>query len=211
MEGKGAYNRHARQPAEGGALALPRLEQVLDAMAFDSTDRPIVIADYGSSQGKNSLAPMRLAVKALRRRLTRDRPILVCHIDRPSNDFNSLFELLDTDPHRYGVGDPYVFPCGIGRSFYESVLPPNSVDVGWSSYAAMWISRIPALIPGHFFVFGSTGPARRDREHLRFSGVRPGKLRHRRALAGRRRRHAGEGQYRRSGAQRPARCAPRAY
>jgi hypothetical protein len=30
------------------------------------------------------------------------------------------------------------------------VLPDSSVDVGWSSYAAMWISRVPMAIPGHF-------------------------------------------------------------
>ena len=162
MEGNGSYNKHARQPAEGAALALPHLERAVETMEFDHADRPIIVADYGSSQGKNSLAPMNLAVSALRRRLGQDRPILVCHVDRPSNDFNSLFEVLDTDPHRYGVGDPNVFPCAVGRSFYGSVLPSNSVDIGWCSYAAMWISRIPAMIPDHFFIFGSTGAVRTE-------------------------------------------------
>jgi hypothetical protein len=160
MEGKGLYNKHARQPAEGAALALPHLERAVETMEFDRADRPIIVADYGSSQGKNSLAPMNLAVNTLRRRLGQGRSILVCHVDRPSNDFNSLFEVLDTDPHRYGVGDPNVFPCAVGRSFYGGVLPSNSVDIGWSSYAAMWISRIPTMIPDHFFVFGSTGAVR---------------------------------------------------
>jgi hypothetical protein len=162
MEGHGAYNKYARQPAEGASLALPHLERAVHAMTFDSTDRPVVIADYGSSQGKNSLTPMSLAVRALRRRLGQDRPIVVCHIDRPSNDFNSLFEVLDTDPHRYDAGDPYVFPCAIGRSFYGTVLPSNSVDIGWSSFAAMWVSRVPRLIPDHFFVFASTGAVRAE-------------------------------------------------
>jgi hypothetical protein len=160
MEGKGAYNRHARLQAEGIALALPCIERVVDTLEFDTADRPIIIADYGSSQGKNSLPPMSLAVTALRRRLGQDRPILVCHIDQPSNDFNSLFEVLDTDPQRYGVDDPCVFPCAIGRSFYDSVLPSNSVDIGWSSFAAMWLSRVPTLIPNHFDPFGSTGAIR---------------------------------------------------
>jgi hypothetical protein len=162
MEGKGAYNQYARLPAEGIALALPCIERVVETLEFDTAGRPIIIADYGSSQGKNSLAPMSLAVRALRRRLGQDRPIVVCHIDRPSNDFNSLFEVLDTDPHRYGMGDPYVFPCAIGRSFYGTVLPSNSVDIGWSSFAAMWVSRVPRLIPDHFFVFASTGAVRAE-------------------------------------------------
>ena len=89
MEGNGSYNKHARQPAEGAALALPHLKRVVDTMALDSTDRPIVIADYGSSQGKNSLAPMQLAVKNLRPRIGPSRPIIVFHIDQPTNDFHN--------------------------------------------------------------------------------------------------------------------------
>ena len=162
MEGNGSYNKHAKQPAEGAALALPHLKRVVEAMALDSADRPIVIADYGSSQGKNSLAPMGLVVGAMRRRLGQGRPILVCHVDRPSNDFNSLFEVLDADPHTYGRDDPNVFSCAIGRSFYKNVLPSNYVDVGWSSFAAMWISRIPAFIPDHFSAFASTGAVRAE-------------------------------------------------
>jgi SAM dependent carboxyl methyltransferase len=160
MEGRGAYNRHSRLQASGSALALPLLERAVAAMTFESAARPIVIADYGSSQGKNSLAPISLAVGMLRKRLGQDWPLMVCHVDRPSNDFNSLFELLDTDPHRYRVDDRHVFPCAIGRSFYGSVLPSNSVDIGWSSFAAMWLSRIPALVPNHFYAFASTGTVR---------------------------------------------------
>jgi hypothetical protein len=185
MEGRGAYNKYAKQPAEGAGLALPHLEKAVQVMTFDSTERPLVIADYGSSEGKNSLAPVALAIDALRKRVGKNRPILVYHIDRPSNDFNSLFELLDTDAHSYGQGDQQVFPCAIGRSFYGSVLPANSVDVGWSSYAAMWISRIPAVIPNHFFVFASTGAVRAEFDRqgaqdwktflsLRASELRPG-------------------------------------
>jgi hypothetical protein len=55
-----------------------------------------------------------------------------------------------------------VFPAAIGRSFYENVLPPGSVHLGWSSYAAVWLSRIPTLIPGHFFSALSTGRVRAE-------------------------------------------------
>jgi hypothetical protein len=67
-------------------------------IALDSGDHPIVIADYGSSQGKNSLAPMRAAIAALRRRLLPRRPICVVHVDVAENDFSTLFDLLDTAP-----------------------------------------------------------------------------------------------------------------
>lgn len=160
MEGKGAYNRHARVPAGGMALALPLLEKTVREMELDGGEQSIAIADYGSSQGKNSLSPMQVAIDNLRPRLGPDRPIFVFHVDQPYNDFNTLFEVLETDPGRYSLDDPQVFPCAIGRSFYERVLPAASVTLGWSSYAAVWLSRIPTRITGHFSPFRSTGPER---------------------------------------------------
>jgi len=145
MEGKGAYNRYAKLPAGGAALALPLLEKAVRCVALDTSDQGIVIADYGSSQGKNSMVPMQIAISSLRRRVGGSRPISVFHVDQPSNDFNALFEVLDADPDRYVLDDPNVFPGAIGRSSYESVLPPNSVHLGWCSYAAVWLSRIPTL------------------------------------------------------------------
>jgi hypothetical protein len=100
MEGRGSYNRHSLIPSGGGALALPHLERAIAEVALESIDQPVVIADYGSSQGLNSLGPMRLTVEAVRSRSSKERPILV-----------------DTSPERYSLNDPYVFPCAIGRSF----------------------------------------------------------------------------------------------
>jgi hypothetical protein len=160
MEGKGAYNKHAKVPAGGAALAVPFLEKAARQITLEPKDRPVVIADYGSSQGKNSLAPIQMAIRNLRSRVGPNRPIYVFHVDQPSNDFNSLFEVLSCDPDRYALDEASVFPCAIGRSFYEQVLPPDSVHLGWCSYAAVWLSRIPSLIPGHFFPAHSTGAVR---------------------------------------------------
>jgi hypothetical protein len=157
MEGQGAYNKFAKLPASGAVFAMPLLEKAIRSLELGAEEQPITIADYGSSQGKNSLAPMTIVIEGLRRRAGPDRAISVFHIDQPMNDFNSLFGVLDTDPDRYALDEPNVFPCAIGRSFYENVLPPSSVHLGWSSYAAVWLSRTPALIPGHFFYLFSTG------------------------------------------------------
>jgi hypothetical protein len=164
MEGKGAYNKYAKLPASGAALALPLLEEAVSKVALDSGNLPVVIADYGSSQGKNSLAPMQVAIKSLRQRIGQNRPICVFHVDQPSNDFNTLFGVMDADPDRYTLDDHNVFPGAIGRSFYENVLPPGSVHLGWSSYAAVWLSRVPSFIPGHFMPFRGTGAVRAEFE-----------------------------------------------
>src|SRR5262249_24806131 len=164
-EGKGSYNRHATLPADGAALALPLLEKAIKGVELDSGDEPMVIADYGSSQGRNSMIPIRVAIRDLRKRVGPSRPVLVFHIDQPSNDFNSLFEVLHADPNRYVADEPDVYPAAIGKSFYDKVLPPASVHIGWSSYAAVWLSRAPAQIPDHFIAVRSTSPARAQFEY----------------------------------------------
>jgi hypothetical protein len=185
MEGGGSYNLHAKIPAGGGNLALPFLEQAVGAISIEDGDQPVVIADYGSSQGKNSLAPMSTAIRALRARIGLERPICVVHIDQAANDFNTLFRLLHSDPERYSTNDLNIFPSAIGRSFYESVFPKGHIHLGWSSYAAVWLSRIPMLIPGHFMVLASRGDVREAFERqaagdwkfflsLRASELRPG-------------------------------------
>ena len=160
MEGGGFYNLHAMIPAGGGNLALPYLEEAARYLVLPPATDPIVIADYGSSQGKNSLTPMRTAIRCLRTRVGSDRPITVVHVDQHANDFNTLFDVLHSDPERYSIDDPNVFPSAIGRSFYESVFPKEQVDLGWCSYSAVWLSRIPAMIPGHFVYLASTGEVR---------------------------------------------------
>jgi SAM dependent carboxyl methyltransferase len=160
MEGQGAYNRHSQRPAAGGARAIPLLEKAARDMKPGPGDQPILIADYGSSQGRNSLPPMRAAIAILRERFGPDRPICVAHTDLPGNDFNTLFNTLHTNPDSYLRAQPNVFASAIGRSFYDSVFPPGQVALGWSSYAAMWLSRVPASIPGHYWEQRATGAAR---------------------------------------------------
>lgn len=160
MEGGGEYGRYSRIPAAGGGLAIPLLEEAAQRVALDAGDRPIVIADYGSSDGMNSLAPMRAAIAVFRKRVGRARPILVCHTDLPGNDFSTLFGLIANDPGSYALDDAMIFPYAVGRSFYQSIFPPDHVDLGWSSYAAVWLSRLPAEIPHHIFIPRCTGRIR---------------------------------------------------
>lgn len=184
MEGGGSYNRHAKLPADGAALAFPLLEKAVSDLSLGSRTETIVIADYGSSQGKNSQLPIHHAIRGLRKRAGQERPISVFHIDQPSNDFNSLFGVLDADPDRYVADQQNVYPAAIGRSFYENVLPCGSVHLGWSSYAAMWLSRIPAQPAGHFIAVRCNGTVRAafdrqaDQDWNAFLALRAKELRH---------------------------------
>ena len=160
MEGGGSYNVHARLRARAADLTLPFLEQAVRDLTVEGGTEPVVIADCGSSHGKNSLAPMRVAIKELRARVGPERAIFVVHIDQAANDFNTLFDVLHKDPERYSRNDPKIYPSAIGRSLYESVLPGDHVHLGWFSYAAVWLSRIPMSIPDHFISLASTAEVR---------------------------------------------------
>src|ERR1700688_550480 len=118
MEGQGAYNRNARLQTSGVAKALPLLERAAQKVVLGTGTEPVVLADYGCSQGANSLLPMEVAIRSWRPRLQTGRAISVFHVDQPSNDFNYLIQELSSHPKRYSLDQPNVFTNVVGRSFY---------------------------------------------------------------------------------------------
>jgi hypothetical protein len=161
MEGHGVYNSSSRVQASGLSPAVPLLEQAARTVALPESSQPVVIADYGSSQGHNSLGSLAVGIGALRERVGAERAIWVVHTDMPDNDFTALFHTLETDPNSYLRGDPAAFASAVGRSFYEQILPSQSVTLGWSSWAVQWLSRVPALIPDQVQVAYSQDPLAR--------------------------------------------------
>jgi hypothetical protein len=166
MEGGGYYNRNSSLQEAGTRLALPFLEAATDAVPIDGpTGAPLVIADYGSSQGRNSMRPMALAIDRLRARAGPDRPIEVVHTDLPSNDFTSLFMALQDDGASYLTNRPGVFPSAVGRSYFEPILPAARVLLGWNTWTLHWLSRNPVDVADNVVAaFSASG---RDREAAR--------------------------------------------
>ena len=161
MEAGGVYNRNSRVQASGSRPAVPLLERAVEAAALPGGTAPIVIADYGSSSGHNSMLPMGVAMAALRRRVGESRDICVVHTDVPGNDFSGLFQALENDPDSYRHGMKAVYSSAVGQSFYEQILPPDSVSIGWSSWAVQWLSRTPGIIPDQVQVSFSRDAAAR--------------------------------------------------
>lgn len=138
MKGDGFYNRHSAMQATGIAALLPLWEVACQTVVIG--DGPLTIVDYGCSQGRNSMAPMRAAIKALRSRSGPAVPIEVVHTDLPSNDFSALFEALASDPNSYMNEASEVFPSAIGRSYFEPLLAPQRVNLVWTTWAMQWMS-----------------------------------------------------------------------
>jgi hypothetical protein len=133
MEAGGGYNRGSSVQTAGLSPAVPLFERAARTVPLANAPEPIVIADYGSSQGRNSLGPMSAAIRALRGRTGRDRAISVVHTDLAGNDFSALFQTLADDPDSYLRDDSAIFASAIGRSFYEQILPSGTITLGWSS------------------------------------------------------------------------------
>ena len=138
MEGAGFYNRNSSVQATSIEGVLRLWEQV--AASVPVGDEPLVIADYAASQGRNSMAPMKIAIEALRANGGADRPVDVIHTDLPSNDFAALFEALAEDPDSYMAATSAVFPFAVGRSYFDPILPPERVHLAWNSWSLHWLS-----------------------------------------------------------------------
>ncbi|MGO9357333.1 MAG: SAM-dependent methyltransferase [Xanthobacteraceae bacterium] len=147
MEGDGYYNRNSAMQAAGIARVLPIWEKISASVPVG--DETLVIADYGSSQGRNSMAPMRVAIAALRAKAGPDRVVEVIHTDLPSNDFASLFQAIAEEPESYLKGATKVFPSAVGRSYFDPVIAPGTVHLGWNSWTLQWLSRNPVEVSDH--------------------------------------------------------------
>lgn len=143
------YTQASRLQAAGLAPAIAQFERAAQEVPLPAPPQPIVIADYGAATGHNSLKPISAAMDVLRRRTRHDHAILVAHTDVPDNDFTALFRTLAEDPDSYLNHDSASFASAIGRSFYTQLLPSRTVNLGWTSWAVQWLSRLPAEIPDH--------------------------------------------------------------
>jgi hypothetical protein len=157
MQGSGFYNEHSVQQAEAAEAGIAMLRAAAGEIPFPG-DGPIVVADYGASHG-NSLRPLRAALDGLRGRPEGGQvAVSVVHTDLPDNDFSSLFETVAHDPDSYaGAG---VFTFAAGRSFYEPLFPDDTVSLGWSATAAVWLREAPCPLPDHLFSYAATGDRR---------------------------------------------------
>ena len=161
MEGAGVYNRSSRVQASGLRPAIPLLEKVAETCALPPAPQAIIVADYGAAAGHNSMLPMGVAIAALRKRTDAGRDVSVIHTDVPANDFAGLFSTLENDPDSYRRGTAAVYSSAVGHSFYDQILPRESVSLGWSSWAVQWLSRTPGTIPDQIQVSFSKDAAAR--------------------------------------------------
>ncbi len=140
MKGDGFYDRNSSPQMAAVAAVLPWLEDAVAQMDLSGSSAPVMVVDYGCSEGRNSLAAMRRIIAALRARTP--RPIQVIHSDLPTNNFNQLFvNLAAADPA--AAAQSQVYSMAVGGSMFEQLLPPGTVTIATTFNAIGYLDRRP--------------------------------------------------------------------
>jgi S-adenosylmethionine-dependent carboxyl methyltransferase len=154
MKGEGYYDRHsAAQGAAIGQIA-DDLRRAAATVALPPKPTPITVLDLGSSEGRNAIGSMRVAIEVLRGRT--DQPIQAIFSDLPSNNFNQLF----TNLAAAGPLAADTFASATAGSFYGPLMPPGSVHIATCFTAIVWMDRLPAEPVRDFVIYRRPEPPR---------------------------------------------------
>jgi gibberellin A4 carboxyl methyltransferase len=139
MVGGGYYDAHSSFQADTAASVTALLQQAVAALTIPA-DGEVTVADYGCSEGRNSMATVTAALGLLAARGAEG--LSVVHNDLPTNDWNTLARNL-SGAASYLVKYPQARALFAPRGFFEQVVPPAIITLGTSGSAAHWLSRQP--------------------------------------------------------------------
>jgi cyclopropane-fatty-acyl-phospholipid synthase len=161
MKGGGYYDEHSAYQSKVAATATELIAESVAAVPLPPADQAFVVADYGASTGRNSIASIETAIAAIRRRRA-DQHVAVIHNDLPTNDWNQLFaNVASAGEGAAGRDGSPVVPLASAISFFEPAAPASSVHLGLSFSAAHWLREQPdVVVPEGFYFCEATGEAR---------------------------------------------------
>jgi gibberellin A4 carboxyl methyltransferase len=140
MKGDGFYDQNSAPQMASVAAVLPWLEDAVVQMDLSDSMYPVVVVDYGCSEGRNSIAAMQPIIAAIRARTS--RPIQTIHGDLPTNNFNQLFVNLAA-ADLSSASRSQVYSMAVGGSMFEQLLPPGTVNIAMTFNAVGWLDRLP--------------------------------------------------------------------
>jgi hypothetical protein len=151
MSGGGFYNANSAAQWTAIEAVLPLIDEAIATLPIDGSG-PIGLADYGCSEGRNSVAVMKHAMTALLERT--GRPVQTIHSDLPTNDFSALFQSLR--PEGASVfGSDRVFSAAVGGSMFDQLCPSGSLHLATTFNAIGFLSCRPVeRLPGYILPNG---------------------------------------------------------
>lgn len=162
MKGEGFYSAVSLGPQAAIDYSKKAALSAIRSMDLSNTDKPFVIADYGSADGGLSMGMICELVAEIRSRAPR-RPISVYSTDLPDLDFRTLFQRLadeNSKSQSYLSRFENIYAFATGISFYRQIFPDASVNLGFSSSAMHYLSSMPGPLNDHLHPACSTDPSR---------------------------------------------------
>ncbi|KAF3648235.1 Indole-3-acetate O-methyltransferase 1 [Capsicum baccatum] len=158
-KGEASYVNNSQAQAQHARSMLHLLRDTLDKVQLNSPEIPFVIADLGCSCGSNTIFIIDVIVEHMSKRYEaegQEPPEFSAFFsDLPSNDFNTLFQLLPPLANN-GCGSMEeclasnshrnYFAAGVPGSFYRRLFPARSVDVFYSAFSLHWLSQVPEIV-----------------------------------------------------------------
>ncbi|KAI6687577.1 hypothetical protein NL676_024405 [Syzygium grande] len=159
-KGENSYANNSQAQAIHARSMLHLLEETLDRVQLmTSPEVPFVVVDLGCSSGNNTIYIVDVIIKHITKRfeaLGIEPPEFSAFFsDLPSNDFNTLFQLLPPlATHGSGSMEECLaadhhrsyFAAGVPGSFYRRLFPARSVDVFHSAFSLHWLSQVPEAV-----------------------------------------------------------------
>ena len=158
MRGGGQYSTAAKGAKDAIDSATPLVGEAISRLPDGDISTPFTLVDIGCADGGTSLDMVDEAIAAVRGRWPQ-RPICIVYTDQPRNDYNSLFRLIHGLTPVPSYRDHYegVYVLASATSFYEQMLPPGTVDLGFSATAMHWLSRTPCDLTQHVHSLCASG------------------------------------------------------
>jgi hypothetical protein len=158
MKGAGYYDQNSTAQLASMRLVFDWIETAIDAMPLPPASQPFTVLDLGSSEGRNALITMSRIVDMVRRRRP-DQLLQTIYSDLPSNNFNQLFLNLH-EARMAGRIPTGVYTSAAPGSFYQPLVPPQSVHFAMAFNALLWLDELPASPVPDFVVYRRPHPRR---------------------------------------------------
>ncbi len=158
MKGEGYYSLATKGAKDVIDGATPLVMAAIERMAPGARSGPFTLADMGCADGGTSLDMVGAALTRVRE-LAPDRPLVVVYSDQLMNDYNALFRIVHGASELH-EGLPALEGLSVfasATSFYRRILPPGTLDLGFSATAMHWLSRKPCEISDHVQAVGAQG------------------------------------------------------
>lgn len=142
MLGAGKYDNNSHTQASDIDAAGDALQFVASSASQNRRDESLDIVDYGCAEGQNSRQMTEIMLNAVPTG-SRHPYISIFRNDLHTNDFSSLTRAAQKTDCSESARHTSVFEFIRPGSFYEQVMPANSVDIACSFSALHWLRRLP--------------------------------------------------------------------